>query len=125
MAKQTKEGLESEKRSSEKAKISLGETVILVSASALSDILEPIPFLGFVVGLATSCAIILWSIMRNAHGRFFTKRVVALLISFLGDSIILLGALPIRTVSLIITIWINNHVEEKNLKRIVSFLGKV
>ena len=120
---QNEEGLRFERRGSEKAKVSLGEAVLLVVVAAISDLLEPIPVFGFVVGLAASGAILLWSVFRGIHGRFFAKKIVTLLISFLADSLTG-GIFPIRTLSLVITIWLNNHVEEKNLVRISKILGK-
>ncbi len=135
---QNLEELKTESENSERAKISLPETIILIMLSGIADAFEffsglsfPVPIIGQVVwliafafGIFISTIIILWSIFRGAKGRFVIKRLVILTISFLFDAATA-GVLPIRTIALAITIWLNNHLEEKNLQRVLALLGKI
>ncbi len=125
MRGEAREDLEFEKNSSRKAKIGLAETIIFTLFSIVADIFELIPFIGLIVGIPISFAIILWTFLRGVHGRFAIKIAVARILSFVADAVLFGGFLPIRTIALIITIWLNNHLEEKNIKRVVEILEKM
>ena len=131
------EELEHQRNNSEKAKITLPETIIFTMLSLFTDTIEILaglvnilPVLGqaiwfivWVFGIFVSAIIILWSFIRGVHGRYGIKMAVTRIIGFVFDSA-LAGILPIRTLTLIITIWINNHLEGKNINRLVSLLEK-
>ena len=136
------EDLESQQDESERAKISLPESLILLMLSASADIFEIIGFLAFgafpvgtilwilsiAYGLFVSIVLIFWAFLRSVYGRFIVQRLVKrklipLLIGFLFEAGTV-TTLPARTISLAITIWLNNHFEENELQRIVGVLQK-
>jgi len=131
------EDLEHGRDSSEKAKISLPETIIFVMLSLFTDTIEflaglanvlpvvgqAIWFIVWIFGIFVSATIILWTFIRGVHGRRAAKIAVARIVFFAADSV-LLGFLPIRTITLVITIWLNNHWESKNIHGILGLLEK-
>ena len=133
------EKLEHQRNNSEKAKISLPETVIFTMLALFMDSLEflgglanVLPVIGpaiwfiiWVMGLFVSAIILLWTFIRGAHGRRAVKIGLGRLLGFLADAFIFVGWLPIRTLVLVITIWINNHLENKNVNRLTSLLEKI
>ena len=130
--------LEHKRDNSEKAKIGLPETIIFTllalfadaveflgaSANILPVIGQAIWFFTWIFGLIVSLIILLWTFIRGVHGRSAIKIAVARIVGFLLDSA-LIGWLPIRTVVLIVTIWLNNHLENKEIDRVVSLLSKI
>ncbi len=132
------EELETDQRNSERAKISLPESIILIMLSLSADTLEAfslwasvaidiggiawiIWLMAFVFGLFVSLIIITWAFLRNVHGGLIIKR---LLLWFTAD-ILTAGILPIRTLALIIAIWLNNRLESENLKKTLTLLSKI
>jgi len=133
------EDLEFERDSSEKAKISLPETIIFTLLAMSADVIDVITtlanilpaigqavwFVGWLFGVSVSAIIILWTFLRGAGvSRRVAKIGVARIVGFLADSIPLIGVLPIRTFVLLVTIWLNNHWENKNIRRLTGVLEK-
>lgn len=128
--------LETEKKHSEKAKIPFVEALIVVLFSLSADAPEAfaalanfLPVIGqafwlftLFSGFLVSAGILIWTVVRGAYGKFFMKRLIMIAFGVSADAL-LGGFLPVRTAALIATIWISNHSESKNIKRIVKILG--
>lgn len=144
MAKDNKntEALRGEASEYEDVKISLPESIIVVLLAASADAFEivaaliaAVPVVGLVVwlmafsfGIFVSVIIIIWSLLKGARGSFVVKYATRRLIALIGGAILDAltgGILPMRTIVLIITIWLNNHFADKDLERVLSLLKKV
>lgn len=133
--KKNPEELGVEKDKSSNAIISLPEKIIFIAISVVADALEifafltiGIPAVGFGLwlmsyffGIFVSAAIFVWSMFRGVNGSFFVKKLLILGIGFLVDEA-MLGVLPIRTLTLVVTIWLNNHIEQEKLTVILRLL---
>jgi len=136
------EDLEFEKRSSEKAKIELPEAFVFVMLALVADGIEflmgfahllPVLgqamwFMGWIFGLSISATIILWLILKGAYEGPATKKkrkVIVNAIIFLADAVILGGWLPLRSISLMVTIWLSNRSEGKRLERALFAIEKI
>lgn len=116
------EELEFEKNSSERAKISLPEAVIVLTATAMADLMELIPF-GFIFGMFISAGITLWFVLR---GMYTARRRLAKLLLLIGGPALdffTLGLFP-EVLTLAALILIHNQGEAKNVKAILSAMGK-
>jgi|SRR3989344_3921101 len=136
------EELEFKRQASERAKIGAIESFMVLAAAASADALEMlagligwIPIIGqiawffaFAFGLVVSGALLLWAFLRGISGGIVIKKSVTRLIilagGFLADALTA-GILPIRTITLALTIWFNNRAEGKNLSGIIKLLEKV
>ena len=78
----------------------------------------------FLFGLSVSIGIFMWSMLRGVNGSFFVKRALILIVGFVFDGMTA-GVVPIRTLTLIITIWLNNHFEKEKLDRMIAKLEKI
>ena len=130
--------LERKRDNSERAKTSMPETIIFTLIALFTDTIEylaglanVLPVLGqaiwfmvWVFGLFVSAIIILWSFIRGVHGSRAIKFGVYRIIGFMFDAA-LAGFLPIRTIVLVVTIWLNNRLENKEIDRLVGLLSKV
>lgn len=119
------------------AKITLPEIILTVSASSVADIAEflgtlalAIPVIGvaiyglcYIFGLVVSGGLFLWSSLRGVSGSFFVKRLVIMTAGLLADEATG-GGLPIRTITLIIVIYLNNRFEEGTKNKILSGIEK-
>ena len=138
-AEEDPEELEHQRNNSEKAKIDLPETIIVTLLALFADAVEfltasaniipvlgqAIWFVGWILGICISIILILWTFLRGVYGaKRAAKFAVFRIMGFLGDSVIFGGWLPIRTFVLLITIWLNNHLEEKEIKRVAALLGE-
>ncbi|MBI2010869.1 MAG: hypothetical protein HYS89_01390 [Candidatus Colwellbacteria bacterium] len=136
------EELEFKRQDAERAKIGAVEGFIVLGAAAIADLFEILAglvfwvpifgqviwFLAFTFGLFISGTILIWSLLRGISGRLVVKRAVRRLIflmgGFLADALTV-GVLPIRTITLAITIWLNNRSQGKELSGILKLLEKV
>ncbi len=134
--KNEEELLEDAEKSSN-AIVTTPEKIITGTLSSIADGLELISGLGlggpivgwalwglsFSFGIFVSAGLFIWSMFRGVNGSFFVKRLLILALGFILDEATL-GILPIRTLTLIIVIWLNNHFEKKKIEEIVGYLGK-
>ena len=135
--KNEEELLEDAEKSSN-AIVTTPEKIITVTTSSIADGLELLsglalgmPVIGwalwglsFFFGIFVSAGLFTWSMLRGVNGSFFVKRLLILALGFILDEATL-GILPIRTITLIIVIWLNNHFEQKKLEEIFGILEKV
>lgn len=106
---------------SEGGKISLPEIIFFVLWAAISDALEilgdfalAIPVAGIGIwfitegfGILTSAVIAIWLMLRGgSFGQ--AKKLITFILGSVFDSLTA-GALPLRTISLIVAIWMHNH----------------
>lgn len=136
--KQNPEEILRDAEKSSSAIITLPEKIITITFSVIADGLEifaalavGVPVIGFIgwvfwavsffFGFSVSIGIFIWSMLRGVNGSFFIKRALILLVGFIFDEATL-GILPIRTPTLIITIWLNNHFEQKKLTETLTRL---
>lgn len=132
-----KEDLESEKNSSEKAKISLPEMVIVLVGSIMSEVLEwlgdaanllpavgqAVWFLTYLPGLFVSAAIFFWSWIRG----LYRGKGGGVILSLIGGGTILdffTGGLFPETLTLLIAILLHNWLKGKNINRLAGILEK-
>ncbi len=124
----------------EKEKISLPETIIFILLAASADVFEifgvvvslsgvgaAIGILAFLYGLMISFVIILWSFFRSVGASIVVKLVVRRSMALMGGAVadaLTGGVLPMRTIVLAITIWLNNKFADKELGRILGILEK-
>jgi len=131
------EELEFKHDEARRAKIGGVEAYFLIVFSVIADILDIIAFVlaltvvGALIAvilkffsLMISGLIVMWSFLRGLHGRFVIKAVIILILGFILDELSM-GLLPIKTISLVIVIWLNNHFTKKQLKEILSVLERV
>lgn len=142
MAKKVKGGesieeLEFKHDEARRAKIGGVEAYFLIVFSVIADILDIIAFVlaltvaGALIAvilkffsLMISGFIVMWSFLRGLLGRFVIKAVIILILGFILDELSM-GLLPIKTISIVIVIWLNNHFTKKQLKEILSVLERV
>ncbi len=124
----------------EKEKISLPETIIFILLAASADVFEifgvvvslsgvgaAIGILAFLYGLMISFVIVLWSFFRSVGGSIVVKLAVRRSMALIGGAVadaLTGGVLPMRTIVLAITIWLNNKFADKELGRILGILEK-
>jgi hypothetical protein len=120
----------------EKAHIGLAETVMVVLAAFVGDLVEMfIPYVGAFFGLLVSALIFLWTLMRGMGNHFYLKKLVInssglvldTAVTFAGPALLLLFYYLlnfIRTLTVIITIWLNNKFTKKEIGKIKNVLGK-
>ena len=138
-----KSELKLEFEDSEKAKISLPETIIFIIIAGSADAFElfsafafAIPVIGqaiwimaLIYGFFVSAIILFWSIIRGASGGFIVgrivKRKIAPLIAGFTVDFFTGGFLPIRTITLIIVIWLNNKFTEKHRDKILKLISSL
>ena len=121
---------EFKKRGAERDKISLVETILLFMVAAAADIFEIIADLtivlwlfGLIVGSLASGIIFMWAILRGGTGYLFW-RVIITIAGWLLD-ILSLGILPIRTLALLLTIWVNNRDASKRIKEATNRIEEI
>src|SRR3989344_1331244 len=137
-----KDELEFRRGGAERAKIGIVEGLMVLMTAAAADTLELfagfmvwIPILGqiawlfaFTFGFFVSGTLLLWAFLRGVSGGTVMKKVVKRLImlagGFLADALTA-GILPIRTITMALTIWLNNRAEGKELSGIIKLLEKV
>jgi len=142
MAKKVKGGesieeLEFKHDEARRAKIGGAEAYFLIAFSVIADIIDIIAFVLLFTGVGAliaaifkffsfmiTGAIVMWSFLRRLHGRVQVKVVVILILGHIFDELTL-GLLPIKTIVIVIVIWLNNHFTKKQLKEILGVLKGV
>lgn len=112
--------LKFQKNEAERKKVLFVEASFVVLFAVVADSIEAlvvIPWLGGLITVPISIGILLWAWLRRLHGRFEVKIAVAQLMDFVFGAVF-----PIRTISLLIIIWLNNHVSKKNIERLDKVL---
>ncbi len=110
------------RRQAERDKISLVEGLLLLMLAATADLLEIVADLtvilaviGLIFGFFTSGIILLWSILRGGESYLVFRRVIITIAGWFLDAVFL-GILPIRTLALLLTIWVNNRHASRRTK---------
>lgn len=123
-----------ERDNSERAKIGLPESIIVLSVALFADfveivtgIAEAIPVVGTAIdvlgnsfGYLMSGFLFIWALMRGIHGQFFVRKLAIYTTAALFDAVI--PYLPTRSVALAAVIFLNNRVESKTIDRIIRVL---
>lgn len=132
------EGLGLERRSSERAKISLPEGIFILLISLMAEIAEWIGIaanlipaagqvifvLAYIFGLAVSAGINLWAFLRGLYERAAARKLLLIAGGAVLD-LLSAGAFP-ETLTLAAAIWLHNHLEGKIIQRAVQAIeGKV
>lgn len=119
---------------SEEAKISFVEGFLLILLAASADVAELVgsllnivPVIGqlawftsYIYGLFVSWIIIMWAALRGMGGVFFKRRLAILGGGTVIDALFG-GFLPARTFFLILAIWLNNRMEQENVRLVTGF----
>ena len=103
------------RRQAEKDKVSLVEGLLLLMLAATADLFEIVAgltiilwLIGLVLGSLASGIIFMWAILRGGQSYQVFRRVIITVGGWFFD-IVLLGILPIRTLALLLTFWVNNR----------------
>lgn len=119
----TNEGAEGSAEESEDSVIHIPEIILIVMVALSADLAEilgfvviTIPIVGIVIfallyffGLLASGTVILWSFLRGGiNTKRSAKRIVTVLLSSSGDAVSG-GVLPLRTVGIVVAIWLHNR----------------
>ncbi|MBI3088896.1 MAG: hypothetical protein HYY99_01420 [Candidatus Colwellbacteria bacterium] len=106
---------EEKRRRAERDKVGLVEALLLLMLAATADVFEIIAgltvvlwIIGLILGLFVSGVIFMWAVLRGGSTYLIFRRVIITVGGWLLDAA-LLGILPIRTIALFLTIWINNR----------------
>ncbi|MDP2650521.1 MAG: hypothetical protein Q8P04_00250 [bacterium] len=110
------------KRQAERDKVSLVEGLLLLMLAATADLFEIVAgltiilwLIGLVLGSLASGIIFMWAVLRGGESYLIFRRVIITVGGWLFD-IVLLGILPIRTIALLLTFWINNRDANRRIK---------
>ncbi|MEX2033215.1 MAG: hypothetical protein WD889_01470 [Candidatus Colwellbacteria bacterium] len=110
------------KRQAEKDKVSLVEGLLLLMLAATADLFEMVAgltivlwLIGLVLGSLASGIIFMWAILRGGQSYMVFRRVIITVGGWLLD-IVFLGILPIRTLALLLTFWVNNRDANKRIE---------
>lgn len=122
---------EFKRRQAERDKISLVEGLLLLMLAAAADLLEIVAgltvvlaIIGLFFGLLASGILILWARLRSGTSYLIFRRVIINLAGWFLD-VAFLGILPIRTIALLLTIWINNRDANKRIKEATSRIEEI
>lgn len=123
---------EDKRRRAEKDKISFfveGMLMLMVAATAdffeiLTGLSVVLWLIGLIFGLFASGIIFMWAILRGGEGYLMFRRVIINIAGWFFDAA-LLGFLPIRTLALSLTIWVNNKDANKRLKEATEHIEEV
>ena len=118
------------RRQAERDKVSLVEGLLLLMLAATADLFEIVAgltivlwLIGLVLGSLASGIIFMWAILRGGTGYLFW-RVIITIAGWLLD-ILSLGILPIRTLALLLTIWVNNRDASKRIKEATNRIEEI
>ena len=110
------------RRQAEKDKVSLVEGLLLLMLAATADLFEIVAgltivlwLIGLVLGSLASGIIVMWAILRGGQSYQVFRRVIITVAGWLLD-IVFLGILPIRTLALLLTFWVNNRDANRRIK---------
>lgn len=141
-APEDQEELEFRRQAAEGAKIGGVEQFMVLATAAIADTFEIfagligwIPVLGWMTwffayafGLFVSGALFVWALLRGVTGGIVVKkafkRLVTLVGGFVADAMTA-GILPMRTITLWLTIRLNNKDQSGELSRVTKLLKKV
>jgi len=85
-------------------------------------------FLALIMGSLVSACIFLWAFLRGGQGPGMIKYAIKKVLIMMGGQVAEYatgGALPVRTISLVIAIWFNNHVAREELRFLNQLLKDV
>lgn len=120
------EDQEWKRRQAERDKVSLVEAILLLMVAATADVFEVIAGLtifllplGLIFGLLASGTIFMWAILRGGSGYLVFRRIIITIGGWFLDAVFL-GILPIRTIALFLTFWVNNRDANRRLREAVE-----
>lgn len=120
--------------------ISIAEIIILVLIAAPADAFEIaaaftacVDFcatytFSLLIGALASTIIFLWSFLRSVHGGFVTSLALKKVATIaLGGALDLItgGALPLRTLTLLLVIWMHNRGAKKDADRLTAAMRRI
>lgn len=110
------------RRQAERDKVSLVEGLLLLMLAVTADLFEIVAgltivlwLIGLVLGSLASGIIFMWAILRGGPSYLVFRKVIITIGGWLLD-IVLLGILPIRTLALLLTFWVNNRDASRRIK---------
>lgn len=113
---------ENKRRQAERDKISFIEALLLLMLAAAADLFEIVAgltivlsIIGLIFGFFVSGIILMWAILRGGSGYLVFRRLIINIGGWLFDAAFL-GILPIRTIALLLTIWVNNRDANKRIR---------
>lgn len=130
------ENLTQEANGSDSAKISMAESIVIVTISAMGDFADiigvfflAIPFIGIIVYFLaktfswfTWFIVLFWAGLRNSNGGVSVGKKILTLIGGKATDELLAGILPLQTASVIATIYLNNATNNSLLGKSLSVL---